>query len=132
MTLAEFLPVLDRLTELKQQYETHDFGKSYNALSDTLRAVFTDLGVTEYTVATGDLVDKSRMLVVDSEHSDEHSADTVLRPVGMGMELQGYIVRYAECVASLGPENPPEEAEGDNTEEGDGDAEAPAAEEEEA
>jgi molecular chaperone GrpE (heat shock protein) len=103
--LAEFLPVLDRMTELQQQYATHPYGKSYNSLADTLRLAFTEMGVTEYTVTTGDIVDKSRMLVVDTEYSNNYSANTVLRPISMGMELQGYIVRYAECVASLGSES---------------------------
>jgi hypothetical protein len=70
-----------------------------------LRLAFTEMGVTEYSIATGDIVDKSRMLVVDTEYSNAYSADTVLRPLGSGLELQGYIVRYATCVASLGPKS---------------------------
>jgi molecular chaperone GrpE (heat shock protein) len=93
------------MTELQQQYATHPYGKSYNSLADTLRLAFTEMGVTEYSIATGDIVDKSRMLVVDTEYSNDYSADTVLRPLGSGLELQGYIVRYATCVASLGPES---------------------------
>lgn len=124
--LAEFLPVLDRMMELKQQYETHEFGKKYNSLTDTLRQAYTELGVTEYTIATGDIVDKSRMLVVDSEYSNDYSADTVLRPVSMGMELQGYIVRYAECVASLGPETTTPTTSPEQDKEGDDDTETPS------
>lgn len=118
--LQEFLPVLGKLDELKEKYGEDDFGKQYSGLS--LKAAFNNLGVTDFTVSVGDTVDKGRMLVVDSEHSEDHPADTVLKPVSLGLELKGNIVKMAECVASLGPEVVADE-EGGDTEEG-GDEEA--------
>jgi len=74
-----------------------------------MKAAFTEMGVTEFTVAPGDVVDTSRMVVVDSEYSGTAEENTVLRPVAIGMELQGNVVRMAECVASLGAEASGEE-----------------------
>lgn len=107
--LTKFLPVLDQLTELREAYSEDEFGKQYGALTSDLKGAFSKLGVTEYTIATGDPVDKSRVAVIESEYSTEHEADTVIRPVALGLELQGNIVRMAKCVASLGPEPVEEE-----------------------
>lgn len=102
--LGEFLPVLDRLEDLKVKYEDDDFGKQYGALPGAIKAAYSELGAKEYTVTIGDRIDKSRMVVIDSEHSENHASDTVLRPISMGLELQGNPIRLAECVACLGPE----------------------------
>jgi len=102
--LTEFLPVLDKLTNLRDQYNDDEFGQKYSALAGGMKAAFTEMGVTEFTVAPGDVVDTSRMVVVDSEYSETAEENTVLRPVAIGMELQGNVVRMAECVASLGTE----------------------------
>jgi len=125
--LTEFLPVLEKLTDLSEQYEGDEFGTKYSALAGGMRAAFTEMGVTEYTVAPGEPVDSSRMVVVESEHSEAAAADTVLRPVAMGMELQGNVVRMAECVASLGVEASEEEPATAEEEE---EAEPPSEEEE--
>jgi len=109
-TLARFLPILDRLYDTKSQYGDDEFGKQYNALPGSLQAALSKLGVTDYTVSVGEKIDAERMVVVESEHSEAHPANTVLRPVRMGMELQGNVIRPAECVASLGPEVKEEEA----------------------
>jgi len=109
--LTEFLPVLDRLQALREQYDNDEFGAKYSALAGGLRAAFTEMGVTEYTVNEGEPVDKSRVVVVDSEYSETVEKDTVLRPVAIGMELQGNVVRMAECVASLGSETSSAEEE---------------------
>ena len=103
--LTEFLPVLDQLTATREQYDNDEFGRKYTALAGGMRAAFTELGVTEYTVAPGEpMVDPSRVVVVESEYSEAVGANSVLRPVAVGMELQGNVVRPAECVASLGAE----------------------------
>lgn len=108
--LASFLPVLDTLNDLQAQHGGDEFGKSYSAMPGIMRQVFTDLGSNEYTVATGDAVDKTRMDVVDAVYSDEIPADTVIQPIALGWELQGNVIRSAQCVASLGPEAAAEES----------------------
>jgi len=105
--LTQFLPVYDKLNELKAQYGEDAFGKQYNALG--LQSSFASLGVTEFALALGDTVDASRMVVTESVHSDAAAANCVLEPLSTGLELDGNIVRMAECVASLGPEQPPVE-----------------------
>jgi len=109
--LREFLPVIEQLESLKEKYADDEFGKQYGALPGALKGAFTSLGVTDYTVTMGEKIDLSRMVVVESEHCEDQPADTVLRPLKMGLELQGNIVQYAECVASLGPEKTEEAAE---------------------
>ena len=108
--LTNFLPVLDKLMALRQQYEQDEFGQQYNALSGDMRGVFSKMDVTEYGVQVGEPVDTRKVTVVAAEHSTEVAADAVLRPVSMGMELQGNVIRMAECGASLGPEVVEEEA----------------------
>ena len=115
--LTSFLPVLDHLGHLQDQYGDDDFGKSYNALQGIMRQVFTDLGATEYTVNTGDKVDMIRMNAIESVHSAAHPADTVIQPLTLGWELQGNVIRAAECVTSLGPEKVEEEAPEEEQEE---------------
>jgi molecular chaperone GrpE (heat shock protein) len=98
----EFVSLYDRLNELKEKYAGDDFGTKYNGL--TMKPTFSKMGVEEYTVEVGAEVDNFRMTVVESEHSSEYAKDTVIRSVTMGMELEGNVIRPAECVASLGTE----------------------------
>lgn len=107
--LASFLPTLDTLGDLQNKYGEDDFGKSYNALQSVMRQVFTDLGANEYGLAAGDAVDTTRMDVVETEYSEQYAKDTVIQPLKMGWELQGNVIRSAQCVASLGSENAVEE-----------------------
>lgn len=109
--LTTFLPVLDSLGELQNKYGDDEFGKSYNALQSIMEQVYTDLGVKQYTVTTGDKVDMIRMNVVEKVHSEEYPADAVIQPLTTGWELQGNVIRPVECVASLGPEKVEEEGE---------------------
>jgi molecular chaperone GrpE (heat shock protein) len=112
--LVSFLPVLDKLGMLQAQHGEDEFGKSYNALQGVMRQVYIDLGTTEYTVNAGDAVDKMRVDVIEAEHSDQ-PADTVIRPLSMGLEIDGNVIRAAQCIASLGPvvaEDAVEEMEG--------------------
>lgn len=111
--LADFLPVLDKLIELREAYGEDEFGRQYNALPGAMKTALVGLGVKEYAVSVGDKVDASRIIVVEAEHSDEYPVDTVIRPVADGLELEGNPIRMASCVASLGPvpaDLPPEEA----------------------
>jgi len=103
--LAEFLPTLDKLNELRSQYADDPFGKQYGALPGALKEAFSEMGAEEYAASVGEKIDNTRIAVLESEYSEEHPVGTVLRPVRTGMELKGNVIRMAECVASLGPEN---------------------------
>jgi molecular chaperone GrpE (heat shock protein) len=116
-TLTEFLPILDDLVVLKEKYADDEFGKQYNALPGAMRNAYSQMGVTEFTVKPGDKVDTSRMVIVESVYSEEYAKDTVIRPISMGMELSGNIVRMASCVTSLGPDITLEERESEEEEE---------------
>ena len=102
--LAEFLPVLDRLHQLRETHGADSFGQQYNALAGAMKTAFTDLGVTDFAVAAGDNVDGVRVVGVATEHSDMVRKGAVVQPLRGGLELQGNVVRAAECVESLGPE----------------------------
>jgi len=131
--LSEFLPVLEQLNSIKEKYEGDEFAKQYGALPGAFKACFTQLGVTDYTLSVGDKIDPMRMIVIESEHSNDIPKDTVLRPVKMGMELQGNVVQMAECVSSLGPEVVEEEkTEEEEGEEEDKEVKAEAEAEEDA
>jgi molecular chaperone GrpE (heat shock protein) len=98
----EFVTVYDRLNDLKEKYAGDEFGTKYSGL--TMKPTFEKMGVEEYTVEVGAKVDDLRMKVVESEYSSEYAKDTVMRLVTLGMELEGNVMRPAECVASLGTE----------------------------
>jgi molecular chaperone GrpE (heat shock protein) len=100
--LSEFLPVHDKLNELKVKYADDDFGSKYSGIS--LGPSFSAMGAKEYAAEVGAAIDTDRMSVVEREHSTEFAKDTVIRPVSMGMDLEGNTLRMAECVASLGAE----------------------------
>lgn len=102
--LSEFLPMRERLEELQSQYSEDDFGKQYNALPSAMKSAFDELGVSDYTVDVGELIDESRCVVIDREYSDNIPKDAVIRPIKGGLELQGNVIRPVECIASLGAE----------------------------
>lgn len=107
--LTKFLPTMDKLKELRAKYGEDDFGKQYNALPGTLMAGFSAMGVADYSVNAREQIDQDRMIVVGEEYSAELPAGTVIREVSSGLQLEGNVIRMAECVASLGPENAAEE-----------------------
>lgn len=102
--VTEFLPVLDELQRLKALYADDAFGKNYNAMAGNFQTALLELGVEEFTVPVGSPVDGRRVVVVDTEYSDKIAKNTVVRPLKLGLELKGNVVRLAECVASLGSE----------------------------
>lgn len=120
--LNEFLSVRDRLEELQSLYSEDDFGKQYNALPSAMKAAFDELGVSDYTIGVGETIDDARCVVIDREHSESIPKDAVIRPIRGGLELQGNVIRAAECIASLGPEAGSSEGqaapEGENAEDG--------------
>ena len=124
--IATFLPVLNDLESVGMKYEGDEFAKSLGALRAEFMNSMNELGVTEYTVNVGDVVDGSRVVATSEEYSEECATGTVVSSVKSGLEIQGNIVRPAECVASLGSEKNEEEA---SSEEGEAEAEGETASE---
>ena len=109
--LTEFIPIYDTLNDLKSKYADNEFGSKYGGL--TMKPTFSKLGVEAYTAEEGTPIDTYRMNVVENEYSKKHAKNTVVRPVSMGMELQGNVMRPAECVASLGAQEEGKDAKKD-------------------
>jgi molecular chaperone GrpE (heat shock protein) len=113
--LTEFLPVLDTLGDLRDQYGHDAFGQQYNALPGAVKAGFVKMGTTEYTATIGATLDASRMTVIETVHDDNGAPkDTVLQCVHPGLELQGNVIRSCLVVASLGAPLPEQDDDGDN------------------
>jgi molecular chaperone GrpE (heat shock protein) len=114
--LMEFLPVWDKLTALRILHSEDDFGKQYNALPGAIISSFNAMGVVDFAVDAGVAVDLRRVRVVETQASDDVAADTVLRAVAGGLELDGNVIRKAEVVASSGPVVVADAADADATE----------------
>lgn len=133
--LQKFLPILEDLEQLEEQYGNDDFGKSYNALPGVFKSGMKELGVEDFFVEPGSPVDSGRVSVVAEEYSTDFPQGTVIRPISTGMELQGNVIKMAECIMSLGKEEVEEEEDSnkddfDNEEQGSKKEEEIAGEEE--
>jgi len=104
--LKEFLPVYDRLDELNAEHGESEFGSKYGGLS--LKNVFTSIGVTEYSVEAGSEVNY-KVKVASSQVSADVAKDCVIEQVATGLELDGNLLKEAECIVSLGAEEEPKE-----------------------
>ena len=103
--LQSFLPVLDEMDAIAAKYEGNEFaGTLRSGLTSEFQNTLNELGVSEYFVASGDDVVMGRVVAVEEEYSEEFGKGTVITPLKSGLEIQGNIVRPAECVASLGSE----------------------------
>jgi molecular chaperone GrpE (heat shock protein) len=102
--LQDFLPVLDELKALDEKYAGDDFAQSYKALRWDLNNAMTALGMSEYTAEVGATADPTRVVAVEEQYSDDFAKGAVISPVAVGLELQGNVMRMAECVVSLGSE----------------------------
>jgi len=124
--LAEFLPIYDKMNDLNTKYADNEFGSKYGGLS--LEPTFAKMGVKQYEVSPGDSLDRIRMIPKGSEHSSEFEKDKVITVLSSGLEMDGNVIRPADCVVSLGEEKEDVEVadEGENE---DG-AEADSADEE--
>jgi molecular chaperone GrpE (heat shock protein) len=100
--LKDFLPVYDTMNTLKDKYANDEFGSKYGGLA--MGPTFAKMGVKEFSVVGGVPVDLIRMKVVSSEYS-EAAKGTVVAQVAPGMELEGNVIRAAECMTSLGSED---------------------------
>jgi molecular chaperone GrpE (heat shock protein) len=98
--LRNFMPAYDTLNNLQQKYADDEFGSKYSELN--LQQSFANLGVTNFNVAPGEVVNNFRMKVLEKEVSKDFAKDTVIREVAPGLELNGNVIRAASCVASLG------------------------------
>ena len=118
--LRNFLPIYDTLDEMKERYVNDEFGSKYGGL--TLGPTFAKIGVKEFSVGAGEPLDHIRVKVVGSEYSNA-GKDTIIAQLALGMELEGNVIRAAECITSLGNEGAPNAPD-----EGTGVGESPGAE----
>lgn len=118
--IQNFLPVMDELRHIQEDIGDIEFGKKYSGLLGAMSSAFKQMGVEEYTVAAGDAVNPQKVATIEEEYSSDVPKGSIIRPVSMGMELAGNVMRLAQAVVSLGPAVENEAAE-----------EIPAAEEEE-
>lgn len=102
--VKNFIPVLDKLQELSQKYEEVDFAKPYNALGSNFRNSFTELNVVEFEMKSNEIADPNKVKRISEEYSDEYAKGTVIHQEKSGLELQGNVIKLAECVVSLGSE----------------------------
>ena len=103
--LRSFLPVKEKLDALRQAYGEDEFGQKYTALVGNFNTCLAEMGVTDYTADPGEPIDRTRVLAVEEEYSTEFAKGSVIRPLKLGLELKGNVIRLAECVASLGDES---------------------------
>lgn len=122
--LQDFLPVLDELRALDEKYAGDDFAESYKALRWDLNNGMTALGMSEYTAEVGATADPTRFVAVEEQYSDDLAKGAVISPVAVGLELQGNVMRMAECVVSLGSEADAKAAEEEAAAANDGDTAA--------
>lgn len=99
--LRDFLPVYDTLNALKEKYANDEFGSKYGGLS--IGPTFAKMGIKEFSISEGEALDLIRMNVVGSEYSGA-AKDTVIAQVAPGMDLEGNVIRAAQCITSLGSE----------------------------
>lgn len=113
--LRDFVPVYDRLEDLKAKYANDEFGTQYGGLS--MGPTFSKLGCQEYSVTAGQALDQIRMNAIAKEYSTTAPKDTVLEQITPGMELEGNVIRAAACVVSRGSEEAAEDPAPEPTEE---------------
>jgi molecular chaperone GrpE (heat shock protein) len=105
VALQPFVSIYDDLLETREMYGDTEFGQKYNALPGAVKSAFSALGVNQLAVSEGtDVFDSSRMVAIESVHDRVIPDGVVLSVLKPGFELQGNIIRMAECVVSLGPE----------------------------
>ncbi|KAL7500091.1 hypothetical protein ACHAWT_009053 [Skeletonema menzelii] len=103
--LQSFLPALDEMDAIGAKYDGNAFAATLQSgLTSEFQNNFKELGVTEFGVESGDEVVVGRVVAVEEQFSEEFGKGTVITPLKGGLEIQGNIVRPAECVASLGSE----------------------------
>ncbi len=118
--LQNFLPIVDELKILTEKYEGDEFAKKYAAISWDFNNALKDMGVTEYSVAEGDIADTSRVNAFEEEYSQSVAKGCVIRGLENGYEIDGNVMRMAAAVVSLGWETEEtEEAPEDEEEQGD-------------
>lgn len=115
--LQTFLPVVDELKILSDKYKQEEFATKYSALSRDFNGALTDMGVEEYVIAEGDVVNASRATAVREEHSDSVAKGCVIEALASGYELGDNVMRKAQVVASLGAKAKVEEKKEEEVEE---------------
>lgn len=114
--LQSFLPALEEMEAIGAKYDGIDFARTLQSgLTLEFENNLKELGVTEYGVESGEEMIMGRVVAVTEEYSEEVAKGSVITPLRGGLEIEGNVVRPAECVASLGSESAQaeeEEAEG--------------------
>ena len=112
--LQSFLPALEEMEAIGAKYEGINFASTLQSgLTLEFENNLKELGVTEYGVESGEEMIMGRVVAVTEEYSEEVAKGSVITPLRGGLEIEGNVVRPAECVASLGSESAQEEAEGE-------------------
>jgi len=103
--LQSFLPALDEMEMIGIKYEGNSFASTLQSgLTTEFQNNLMELGVSNYDVQVGEDVVMGRVVAVQEQYSEEIGKGKVITPLKSGLEIQGNIVRPAECVASLGSE----------------------------
>lgn len=103
--LQSFLPALDEMEMIGTKYEGNAFASTLQSgLTVEFQNNLMELGVSNYEVQVGEDVVMGRVVAVEEQYSEEIGKGKVITPLKSGLEIQGNIVRPAECVASLGSE----------------------------
>mmetsp|Transcript_151 Transcript_151/g.201 ORF Transcript_151/g.201 Transcript_151/m.201 type:complete len:296 (+) Transcript_151:70-957(+) len=103
-TIQNFLPILDNLRELDVMYANDEFAKCYSALRSDYENSLKGLGLSEFSVSTGEELNLSKMAAVAQEYSNDIAKGAVIREESSGIEVSGNVIRLANCVVSLGSE----------------------------
>lgn len=101
-SVQNFLPAYEVLEELKAKHADNEFAQSYSGL--TLSSAFKQLDVVDFETKVGESINRSRSKIMSEEYSTEFGKNVVIRAEKPGLELNGFVIRLAECVVSLGSE----------------------------
>jgi len=113
--VQNYLPILNELSALEDANRDSSILAQFgDGLTGAMKNAMKDLGVEEYTVKPGDVIDKSRMDITEERFSDEYAKGTVVRPVvpnAVGRKINSNIMEMVQVVGSLGSEAAAKEAE---------------------
>ena len=103
--VQRFLPVMDELNALREEYGEDAFGKQYDQLRwDMDNVLQKNLEVESFTATVGGAVNRLRHAVSGYEYSNKYPEGSVIKAVKAGLEVKGNIIRQAECIVSKGSE----------------------------
>jgi molecular chaperone GrpE (heat shock protein) len=98
--IQNFLPILDELREM----QTENPDTVYAGLAGAMGSALKELGVEEFSSQAGDVVNPQKVAVLEEEYSADVPKGNIVRPVSMGFDLAGNVMRLGQVVVSLGAE----------------------------